>query len=214
MQWNPEEKRSQIIELFQTLFAGTADTSNQLQYEDYPVKLLGGFPEPFYLAPKGNGPAEIRFTRDYLNSCFHEVAHWCIAGKERRRQDDYGYWYRPDGRDEQAQQAFFQAEAGPQALEWVFATASDEVFRISCDNLEGETDSDTKYIQDLKFTEALQEKLNRYLADGFPPRGKKFLEGLMGLFHPEVEKLEITAWIRARALLNSSSQGPSSSIHP
>ena len=91
----------------------------------------------FYRGAGPDGIAEIGFTYDYLNSCLHEAAHWCIAGKDRRLQDDYGYWYRPDGRNGSEQEEFFRAEVAPLALEWAFATASGEPFRVSLDNLVG-----------------------------------------------------------------------------
>src|SRR5688500_9894460 len=58
-------------------------------FADESVIVAGGFDEPFYRAPRDGAPAEIRFNRDYLNSCLHEIAHWCIAGRERRARDDY-----------------------------------------------------------------------------------------------------------------------------
>ena len=85
------------------------------------TRLVGGFDEPFYLAFRADGPAEIRFTRDYTGSALHELAHWCVAGEARRRQDDYGYWYAPDGRTNAQQQQFFQVEVTPQAVENISA---------------------------------------------------------------------------------------------
>ncbi|MDB5106846.1 MAG: diaminobutyrate-2-oxoglutarate aminotransferase [Fibrobacteres bacterium] len=173
-------KLGQVAEVFHRTFAGDN------------VVLAGGFPEPFYRAPLGDAPAEIRFTHDYLNSSLHEIAHWCIAGRERRERDDYGYWYRPDGRNGLEQREFFRAEAGPQALEWAFALACGEVFRMSLDNLGGEIDGEAE------FAAALEGKLLGYLGSGFPGRADRFLRGLMGRFHPEVEEAAIPGWIRAR----------------
>ena len=157
------------------------------------VRVAGGYPEPFYRAPVDGAPAEIRFNRDYLNSCLHEVAHWCIAGRERRQQDDYGYWYRPDGRNGAEQREFFRAESGPQAVEWAFALASGEAFRMSLDNLGGEIEGDAE------FAEALQGKLAGYLRDGFPPRADRFIKALMAAFHPEVGEVDRLEWLRAGA---------------
>lgn len=201
------------MDLFQSIFKTGADKPSGEAVGIDEVKLVGGFPEPFYQPAQENIPAEIRFTRDYLNSCFHEIAHWCIAGRARRRQDDYGYWYRPDGRDGMAQQAFFQVEAGPQALEWAFATASGEAFQISCDNLAGEVHVAAKILEDRKFTEDVQKKLEGYLVEGFPPRGRKFLIGLMTHFHPEVEEREIAAWLRSHLHLTGSPQREPISQH-
>ena len=102
----------------------------------YNTRILGGFDEPFYRAPSDNAPAEIRFTRDYERSALHELAHWCVAGSERRLQDDYGYWYVPDGRDAVRQKLFFQVEIRPQAIEKHFCAALGLPFTVSVDNLD------------------------------------------------------------------------------
>ena len=97
--------------------------------------LEGGFEEPVYLAGTSvaGEPARIRYTRDYFRSALHEVAHWCVAGPRRRRLDDYGYWYAPDGRDAAAQAEFLRVEVRPQALEALFCAACNHPFRVSLD---------------------------------------------------------------------------------
>ncbi len=47
----------------------------------YRTRLCGGAEEPLY-RPAGaeGGHHSIIFTRDYLSSALHEIAHWCIAG--------------------------------------------------------------------------------------------------------------------------------------
>ena len=35
-----------------------------------------------------------------------KIAHWLVAGKERRKLEDFGYWYEPDGRSEERQRDF------------------------------------------------------------------------------------------------------------
>ena len=62
----------------------------------YNTKIIGGFVEPYYKAQSNSNPAEIQFSHDYIRSALHELAHWCVAGVERRQVDDYGYWYRMD----------------------------------------------------------------------------------------------------------------------
>lgn len=99
------------------------------------TRLAGGFSEPFYKPPAGHSLAEVQFTRDYERSALHELAHWCIAGEARRRMDDYGYWYEPDGRTDRQQARFFEVEVKPQALEKHFCTALDISFNVSVDNL-------------------------------------------------------------------------------
>ena len=110
-------------------------TLNDTVLAAYRTRLVGGFDEPFYLAFRGDKPAEIRFTHDYPRSALHELAHWCVAGEVRRRQDDYGYWYAPDGRTNAQQQQFFQVEVIPQAFEKHFCTALGIPFAVSVDNL-------------------------------------------------------------------------------
>jgi elongation factor P hydroxylase len=182
-------KLSQVVEIFHSVFASAG------------VRLAGGFSEPFYRAPGSDGCAEIRFTRDYLNSSLHEAAHWCIAGRERRLQDDYGYWYRPDGRNGLEQAEFFRAEAAPQSLEWAFALACGEAFRMSCDNLAGEVGGHAE------FAAALRGKLEGYLENGFPGRAGRFLAGLMDRFHPGIAAGERHAWLRTRMLATDLSAG-------
>jgi hypothetical protein len=97
--------------------------------------LVGGFSEPFYKAAAGSSLSEVQFTRDYERSALHELAHWCIAGEARRRMDDYGYWYEPDGRTDRQQAQFFEVEVKPQALEKHFCHALDLPFGVSVDNL-------------------------------------------------------------------------------
>src|SRR3546814_12851389 len=63
------------------------------------------------------------------------VAHWCLAGAARRRQDDYGYWYAADGRDLEQQHLFEQVEVKPQALELLFSDVCGLNFCVSVDNL-------------------------------------------------------------------------------
>lgn len=114
---------------------GWMDTLNDSVLAHFNTRLVGGYPEPFYKAATQNEDAEIRFTRDYIRSALHELAHWCVAGLERRQQDDYGYWYEPDGRSEAQQQLFFQAEVKPQAIEKHFCAALGIPFSVSADNL-------------------------------------------------------------------------------
>jgi elongation factor P hydroxylase len=102
--------------------------------------LRGGAPEPFYQAASAehdNIEATIFYRADYFRSAMHEVAHWCVAGEARRQQDDYGYWYAPDGRTEAQQREFEQLEVLPQAWELTFCAAANHPFDVSVDNLNG-----------------------------------------------------------------------------
>lgn len=70
------------------------------------------------------------------------ISHWCVAGKARREQVDFGYWYCPDGRDAMTQSQFEDVEVKPQAFEWLFCVAAGFPFNVSCDNLDGDVEPD------------------------------------------------------------------------
>lgn len=147
---------------------------NRVFAESHRTRLQGGAEEPLYRPAGGDCPWNwVIFTRDYFASALHEVAHWCIAGRERRRQVDYGYWYAPDGRDQQQQRAFEQVEVKPQALEWIFSRAAGFRFHISADNLDGQvTVSDG-------FKRAVWRQAQRYCREGLPGRAGRFAAALM-----------------------------------
>lgn len=143
--------------------------------EDFNTRLCAGAEEPLYL-PAGMDDAELGyspsdthrlfFRHDYVASAFHEVAHWCIAGSERREQKDYGYWYAPDGRDAAQQREFELVEVKPQALEWLLCLAAGRDFRLSIDNLSGEA------INVRPFADAVVAQARRYAQTGLPPRAE------------------------------------------
>jgi elongation factor P hydroxylase len=110
------------------------DTFETCLGKPYKTLLIGGFSEPEYVPQIDAEPAQIRFREDFLSSALHEIAHWCIAGSERRAQHDFGYWYWPEGRGAEQQLAFEQAEVRPQAIEWIFANACGQSFHLSRDN--------------------------------------------------------------------------------
>ena len=147
-----------IVELFNAEFA------------DYHTRLQAGAEEPFYQAPKNGQPAIIFSTYDYVSSALHECAHWCIAGSKRRQLDDYGYWYAADGRTEEQQQAFFQVERKPQALEWAFSLAANLPFRLSLDNLNNPS-GDARLFRQQVYAELMQ-----YFEIGFPPRALRMIQ--------------------------------------
>jgi hypothetical protein len=140
------------------------DLNNRV-LQRYATRLIGGFAEPFYQAARANSLAEIQFTRDYERSALHELAHWCIAGKQRRLLDDYGYWYVPDGRTDAQQRLFYEVEIKPQALEKHFCSALALSFEVSADNLENCSPADRN-----EFSRRVREQYTIYLANGFPPR--------------------------------------------
>lgn len=157
---------------------------DQLFFVSENTRLIKGEDEPIYL------PADISysynrvvFAHGFFSSALHETAHWCIAGKARRQQTDYGYWYAPDGRDEQQQHEFEQVEIKPQAIEWAFSLACGKPFDVSVDNLSGiETDRSA-------FRCMVFKQLERYCQTGFPARAKQFITALCKFYQqPSVKQ--------------------------
>ena len=157
-------KTCQIVNCFHYLFASA-----------YQVRLVPGGEEPFYRASRQGEPAEIIFRADYPASALHEVAHWCLAGWQRRQQDDYGYWYISE-RSVQQQRAFEVVESKPQALEWLFAEAAGVAFRVSSDQVD-RLPSDA-FVEQVRRSKC--ELINR-----LPRRAETFRKGLLALgLHP------------------------------
>lgn len=131
--------------------------------------LRGGYPEPLYLpaSETASGVAEIRYREDNVNSALHEIAHWMIAGVERRQRVDYGYWYAPDGRTARQQAEFEKLEVRPQALEWWMAEQLGIRFWVSADNLAAGIGPSQA------FREAVADTAQRMAAgEGVPPRAR------------------------------------------
>ena len=132
------------------------------------TRLVGGAGEPFYRAASASDDmAVIHYSHDYFRSALHEVAHWCVAGEERREQDDYGYWYAPDGRSETQQREFEKVEVLPQAWELLFCAACGHPFRVSMDNLDNQP-LDVSAFEEAVYAQAL--RLPRTV-----PRGRGWL---------------------------------------
>lgn len=140
---------------------------------------MGGAAEPLYRpAQTKQALHRIEFSHDYFASALHEVAHWCVAGPERRLQEDYGYWYAPDGRTREQQGEFEHVEAKPQALEWLFSVAAGAPFRVSADNLaQGLGPSDT-------FKDAVHTEVVRLCQDGVNQRVARFCQALLAYYRP------------------------------
>ncbi|GAB1256950.1 elongation factor P hydroxylase [Aurantivibrio plasticivorans] len=150
------------------------------EFIDFQTQLVGGATEPLY--SPGRVEAEtstIYYTRDYFASALHEVSHWCIAGSARRQQEDYGYWYEPDGRDAQQQQLFERVEVKPQALEWIFSAASGYRFRLSADNLNAAVGLSEH------FKDAVLDQVQRYCRDGLSIRPARFMARLADFYNVE-----------------------------
>ena len=150
------------------------DDLNREVLARYDTVIQGGFEEPLYRAPVDGRPAEIRFTHDFERSALHELAHWCIAGKARRLQDDYGYWYAPDGRDPAQQQLFYRVEVRPQAIEKHFCQALGLPFEVSTDNLDNPGCAGLA-----EFRRNVDARFADFAADGLPPRAAEIAVRLL-----------------------------------
>ncbi|GAB3100527.1 elongation factor P hydroxylase [Aestuariicella hydrocarbonica] len=155
---------------------------HQVFESSFRTRLVGGGDEPIYRPTEDPlGYHEIVYTRDYAASALHEIAHWCVAGPERRQLEDYGYWYAPDGRSADQQALFERLEVKPQAFEWIFSMAAGRKFRVSADNLEaalGASDG---------FKDAVHLQVLDYCRLGLPPRADLFAQALAnktGLCNP------------------------------
>ncbi len=162
----PDPDVDRLIALFNDTFS-----------ESWNTRLVRGDEEPIYLPADNNMPYHrIVFAHGFFSSALHEISHWCIAGEARRLQEDYGYWYCPDGRNEAQQAEFEQVEVKPQAIEWAFTLASGRRFQVSTDNLNGaEPDREG-------FTRKVEAQLQAFIKDGFPKRAALFIEALQTEF--------------------------------
>ena len=148
-----------VIALFDGLF-----------HDTFATRLVRGGDEPLYLPADAETPYHrVILARGFYASALHEIAHWCIAGARRRQQEDYGYWYLPDGRDAVEQRNFESVEVAPQALELLFTRACGRDFHVSVDNLGGDVavDRDT-------FRARVEVRAERYLTEGLPHRAAAF----------------------------------------
>lgn len=168
---------SDLIRLFADCFGVSENT-----------RLVAGDNEPYY-QPAGELPYhQVVFAHGFFASALHEIAHWCIAGSERRQLFDYGYWYEPDGRNAEQQALFEQVERKPQALEWLFSLCCAAPFQVSVDNLSGiEVDRNA-------FTLAVAQQLDWYLQYGLPPRAEQFGRALAAFYQQ--------SWPPIAAILN------------
>jgi elongation factor P hydroxylase len=131
------------------------------------------------------------FSRsDHAASVLHEVAHWCIAGQERRLTLDYGYWYEPDGRDQDKQAEFERVEVKPQALERIMSSAAGMPFRLSVDNA-----SDPLCKPSKGFIDEVHQQTLDYLINGLPQRAKKFAQALDERFTQDASYAKLCGYV-------------------
>lgn len=161
-----EPSCSQLIELFNSLFL-----------EPYNTVLVLGDGEPIYLPADDEEPHNrVIFAHGFFASALHEIAHWCVAGEERRKLEDFGYWYKPDGRSAEEQVLFETVEVKPQALEWIMAQACGLRFNFSADNLSAGLGASTE------FKESVRIRALKYIEEGLPDRHQQLVSGMLSVF--------------------------------
>lgn len=153
-------KHQDLILIFESMFANTLNT-----------RLICGDDEPIYLPADSEYPFHrIIFAHGFYASALHEIAHWLVAGNQRRLLEDYGYWYEPDGRSAQQQAEFEKVEVVPQAIEWALALSCGFKFDVSVDNLSGIE------IDRLSFKHHVYRQVLHYLNNGFSLRTQQFID--------------------------------------
>ena len=159
---------------------------NRTFFESFNTKLELGEDEPIYLpADEQVAHHRIIFARGFYASALHEIAHWCVAGPERRLLEDFGYWYEPDGRTEAVQAEFEKVEIRPQAYEWILALSAGFPFNVSCDNLHGDFEPDR-----LSFMSTVHKEVLEILESGLSPRMRSLSDALRHFYktdsiHPD-----------------------------
>ena len=154
--------------------------------ETYATQLIAGEDEPIYLpADSHHNLHRIIFAHHFYASALHEIAHWLVAGEQRRLLTDYGYWYEPDGRDAKRQAEFEKMEITPQAIEWALATSCGFKFDVSADNLSGTT------IDRLGFKHKVHDKVMHYLYNGFSARTMLFINACREFYQTPLLSCEL-----------------------
>lgn len=163
----PAHDYQDLIKLFNHCFQITHNTI-----------LVKGDDEPIYLpADKTHPQNRLFFAHGFFSSALHECAHWLIAGTERRKQIDFGYWYAPDGRTVEEQILFESVEIKPQAMEWILSEAAQHRFRISTDNLLGEPS------ENAPFKKNVFQQVKQYCEQGLSLRARQFRKALCDFYN-------------------------------
>ena len=152
---NEQHRIEDLIEIFNGLFLETLNT-----------ELVAGEDEPVYLPASPDYPLHrIIFAHGFFASALHEIAHWCVAGPERRKLEDFGYWYKPDGRTVLEQREFEQVEQRPQAYEWILSVSAGKRFHFSADNLSGGVGASEAFKQSVarRAQQTIQQGMNSRL---------------------------------------------------
>ncbi|MEA1989275.1 MAG: elongation factor P hydroxylase [Pseudomonadota bacterium] len=162
----PNHTPEALIELF-----------NQTFIHSYNTELICCEEEPIYRPADDKNPHHrIIFAHGFFASALHEISHWCVAGKERRLLEDFGYWYEPDGRSKQRQEEFEKVEVKPQALEWIFSQSANFEFHFSADNIALNNQPSEN------FKQAVYQQVKHYIENGLPKRAQMWSECLSNYY--------------------------------
>ncbi|MBN2864727.1 MAG: elongation factor P hydroxylase [Thiotrichales bacterium] len=154
---------------------------NQTFIESHNTQLVCCQDEPVYLPADAENPHHrIIFAHGFFASALHEISHWCVAGKQRRLLEDFGYWYEPDGRSAERQAEFENVEVKPQALEWIFSQSAGVEFHFSADNIALNNQPSER------FKNAVLEQVQQFLNEGLPKRAKRWSDCLIHHYRPNV----------------------------
>jgi len=157
-----EPNVDELINLFNQLFKTPLNTI-----------LVKGDDEPIYLpADQDNPHHRVIFAHGFYASALHEIAHWCVAGPERRKLEDFGYWYKPDGRTADEQAEFEKVEIRPQAFEWLMSKAAGHKFNFSADNLSSDIGASDSFKTNVLTT------VHELLDNGLPERVGMLVDAL------------------------------------
>lgn len=138
-------------------------------FETYNTLLIKGEEDPIYLPASKEKPYNaIYFAKGYYASALHECSHWFIAGPSRWHLEDFGYWYKAEGRNEEEQTQFQLVEVKPQAIEWILSKSAGFRFYVSIDNLH------TPNWDSSEFKNKVYEQVKTYLEKGLPKRAEIF----------------------------------------
>lgn len=151
-------------------------------FEKYNTRLVKGDTEPLYVPANESQPHHmLYFAHGFYASALHECSHWLIAGENRRKLEDFGYWYVPDGRSASEQILFQSVEVKPQALEWILSRAAQFKFNVSIDNLYG-TEAET-----IAFKKAVHNQVKEYCEKGLPARANAMRNALCRFYNSPLE---------------------------
>ena len=157
-----EDKLDGLLSIFNGLFLTQENTLLE-HSED----------EPLYLpALNQSGVNKILFAHRFFSSALHEISHWLVAGAQRRKLEDYGYWYKPDGRSVDEQRAFESVEILPQAIEWILSVVCRHNFHFSADNLSA------GFSISHRFRVQVSLKAQQLIVDGLPSRMQLLVDAL------------------------------------